>query len=367
MTIYMKKILKKIRSHKIAQALSSVKIMVVCLALLFILTFWGTAAQVNLGLYQAQQKFFYSWFFFFLGFIPFPGARLILWVMFVNLTVVLLARFVYKWSNLGLLIIHLGLLLYFYSAFVIFHFSQESQMTLLEGEGSNVSSAYHDWELSVWEEREGFQKDVFAYDVLNFHPGRILDFDDLMFQLTVENFYPNAQAYTSGIKYLSSLPIHKEPEKNLPGGIFQLTTADGNALHLLLYAGEKMPTQIEAGDRKLNFALRPKRFVLPFTLTLKQFDMEIYPGTETARSYQSKVQIEDKNLSREVLIYMNNPLRYKDFTFYQASYSIDDLGREHSTLAVVKNGNRLLPYIACFVTFLGLVTHFLVMGIFRKR
>jgi hypothetical protein len=45
---------------KIIQLFSSVKIAVVCLLLLFVLTFWGTVAQVQQGLYVAQERFFHS-------------------------------------------------------------------------------------------------------------------------------------------------------------------------------------------------------------------------------------------------------------------------------------------------------------------
>ena len=44
--------------------LGSVRITVACLFLLFILTFWGTIAQVQQGLYAAQDRFFilsFSW------------------------------------------------------------------------------------------------------------------------------------------------------------------------------------------------------------------------------------------------------------------------------------------------------------------
>jgi len=41
------------------QWISSVKIAVTCLSFLFVLTFWGTIAQVDIGLFQAQEKIFY--------------------------------------------------------------------------------------------------------------------------------------------------------------------------------------------------------------------------------------------------------------------------------------------------------------------
>ena len=110
------------------------------------------------------------------------------------------------------------------------------------------------------------------------------------------------------------------------------------------------------------FALRHKRYPLPLTVKLIDFMKEVHPGTDVARSYKSKVEIESNGLNRETVIFMNNPLRYKNYTFYQASYSIDAQGRESSTLAVVRNSGRVLPYIASLTTFAGLVIHFLTMA-----
>ena len=42
--------------------LSSLRLTVVLLALGLVLVFWGTLAQVNLGLYKAQNDFFRSFF-----------------------------------------------------------------------------------------------------------------------------------------------------------------------------------------------------------------------------------------------------------------------------------------------------------------
>ena len=43
------------------------------------------------------------------------------------------------------------------------------------------------------------------------------------------------------------------------------------------------------------------------------------------------------------------------------------MGNEASTLAVVKNGGWILPYIATFVTFAGLTIHFIMMAFTSKR
>ena len=39
---------------------TSLRLTVVCLALALVLVFWGTLAQVDLGLYKAQNEFFRS-------------------------------------------------------------------------------------------------------------------------------------------------------------------------------------------------------------------------------------------------------------------------------------------------------------------
>src|SRR5208283_2263794 len=116
--------------------LSSAKITVACLFLLFILTFWGTIAQVQQGLYAAQDRFFNSFIFLAAGFIPFPGAQFVLWVFFVNLIcmMVLTWKKYTQWVNSGLLITHLGLILYFIAAFMVFHVYRESAVHLAEGE-----------------------------------------------------------------------------------------------------------------------------------------------------------------------------------------------------------------------------------------
>lgn len=369
---------KQLKNIPLIQKLASIRITVVCLAFLFILTLWGTVAQVKEGLYLSQQKFFFSWGFLGFGFLPFPGAKLVLWIFFINLVCVSITRFVYKWSHIGIVIIHIGLLTYFVSAFVTFYETKESNVTLLEGEGTNVSLSYHDWELGVWKDTEQSKKKVYAYDTAHIHDLSSLEFDSLGFSVIVQKYLKNAQALqgkemgmevaqnASGITAIEPAAFNKEPEKNFPGGIFEIVS-EGLKQKIILYGKEIKPTRVKIGDDVYNFQLQRKRFELPFMITLKKFDMEKHPGTEIAKSYQSLVEIEHKKVNREVLIYMNHPLTHKDFTLYQASYSIDQEDRFRSTLAVVQNAGRILPYVSSLVTFLGLALHFLMMAFQKGR
>ena len=169
----------------------------------------------------------------------------------------------------------------------------------------------------------------------------------------------------SGITLLTEKPIDKEREQNIEGGIFDLKVND-KSYTLILYGAEAQATPVNIAGKNYYFILRHKRFPLPFTIRLDHFKAEFHPGTDMAKSYESLVTITTGTLERQVRIYMNNPLRYKDYTVYQASYDTDSTGRQYSTLAVVKNYARILPYIACFVVFFGLALHFLIQAFIAK-
>jgi hypothetical protein len=247
----------------------------------------------------------------------------------------------------------------------------------MEGEGANVSTAYHNWEFSLWTQ-EGNKKHVVAFDSDHFKPGQKLDLGTDGLSVLVKTYHSNCDAFGvapehegtllngSGIGALQPKPYDKELENNSPGGVFQLQGGDGGDVDILLYGGEKEPLVIDNGKNTYYVKLRRRRSPLPFMLKLKDFQMEYHPNTEMARSYKSQVEVITHGVSREALISMNEPLRYKKFTLYQSSYFIDRFKREHSTLAVVKNSGRLLPYIATFVTFAGLAIHLLLMAFQSK-
>jgi hypothetical protein len=105
-------------------------------------------------------------------------------------------------------------------------------------------------------------------------------------------------------------------------------------------------------------ALRPARFYKPFSLHLIEFRHDVYPGTDIPKNFSSRVRLQrsDTSEDREVLIYMNNPLRYWGETYYQASFDTDDQG---TILQVVRNPSWLTPYFSCVLVAVGLVAQFL--------
>jgi len=129
------------------------------------------------------------------------------------------------------------------------------------------------------------------------------------------------------------------------------------------------PQPVEIDGHKYDLALRFKRIYHPFTLTLKEFKFDRYTGTNTAKNYSSLVEFKDpsRNIDREVLIWMNNPLRYEGTTFYQQSF--DEATERTTVLQVVHNPSWMTPYVACMLVAIGMLAHFgtILVRFLRRR
>ncbi|MFO1513856.1 MAG: cytochrome c biogenesis protein ResB [Verrucomicrobiota bacterium] len=114
--------------------------------------------------------------------------------------------------------------------------------------------------------------------------------------------------------------------------------------------------------------MRPERYYKPFSIHLLEFRHDKYPGTDIPKNFSSRVRLShpEKKENREVLIYMNSPLRYGGETYYQASFDQDNQG---SILQVVRNPSWLTPYFACVLVSIGMIYQFLshLIGFAVKR
>ncbi len=79
---------------------------------------------------------------------------------------------------------------------------------------------------------------------------------------------------------------------------------------------------------QVNMRYGSKEILLPFTIKLKDFQLERYPGSMSPASYASEVVLIDKkdNVNMPYRIYMNHVLDYKGYRFFQSSYDRDELG-----------------------------------------
>lgn len=95
---------------------------------------------------------------------------------------------------------------------------------------------------------------------------------------------------------------------------------------------------------------------LGFQVKLKEFQMDKYMGTNRAASYASVVEVPELG---EITISMNEPLKYKGFTFYQASFQQDENGEPNATvLSVNHDPGRVWKYIGSLLVVLGSIMLF---------
>ena len=121
------------------------------------------------------------------------------------------------------------------------------------------------------------------------------------------------------------------------------------------------PLALSNGKSEIRIMLSIKEQKLPYQLTLGKFKMNTNPGTKTPASYESFVQLLDGRTDEGVTkhhIYMNNPLKYDDFTFYQASYFPIGPEQYGSVLSVNYDPGRFLKYLGSLLIVLGSIWHY---------
>jgi len=193
------------------------------------------------------------------------------------------------------------------------------------------------------------------------------------FRLSIKKFYRNSrlrrsqgsdpaiatQGIGTQIAVVEAPPVFSDEETNVPSAYIEVRESGKSLGTWLVSAGLGAPQTFESQGTQYQMALRPVRYYYPFQLTLKDFTHDRYPGTDIPKNFSSLVHLShpQKKESRDVLIYMNHPLRYEGKTFYQASFGKNDT---LSVLQVVENPVWVTPYVSCALVLLGLAIQFLM-------
>jgi ResB-like family len=369
---------------------TSLRLTVVLLVLSLVLIFIGTLAEVHLGLYKAQAEFFRSFFIYWhpahaTWKIPvFPGGYLIGAALVINLIAAHLSRFKLTRDKIGLWIIHAGLILLILGQLATDLFAVESQMHLREGQMKNYSEAERVDELAVTDITDKKLEIVVAIPEWVLTKKGDIQNKQLPFVVRVKEFYPNSELSTNAAPGLARVnadfgfgaglwwkPKPRETamdRRDMPSALVEIMTPQDSRGTWLVSEWLEQSQTFNVGGRTYQLQLRPVRFYLPFSLRLLKFHHDIYQGTDIPKNFSSQLLLNrpDTGERREVLIYMNNPLRYDGRTFYQASFDTDNAG---SVLQVVKNPGWLTPYLACILIATGMVVQFLshLVPFLRRR
>ncbi len=123
------------------------------------------------------------------------------------------------------------------------------------------------------------------------------------------------------------------------------------------------PLELTNGNHKIRFQLIPKEVQLPYQITLEKFKMNTNPGTNDPASYESFVQLLDGRNDTGITkhhVFMNNPLKYDDFTFYQSSYFPIGENQYGSALSVNYDPGRFFKYLGSLLIVLGSMWHYYI-------
>lgn len=388
--------------------LSSLRLTVILLALSIVVTFFGTLAQTEDGLYIAQHRYFRSWFSVWSPHdpgwkwlkIPLPGGYLLGVLLLVNLVVAHTTRFKPSWRKSGIFLTHLGVILLLLGQLATDMFSRESRMSFPEGEWRNYSEDFQKTELAFLTEVPGTDLElVVAIPDARLVQGGDISHPQLPFTLRVRQFAENATvrnrapmvesnrppAATQGVGakavFEPAPPVRTMDERNLPATVVELVSTNGTSLGTWLFGLVLNDQTIEAGGQMWRATLRPTRYYQPFSVKLLKTTHDVFVGTRTAsdprglaRNFASRVLLERPATGerREVDISMNQPLRYDGLTFYQHQMDREELergGRGVSVLQVVRNPSWLAPYFGTLFVLAGLLVQFLMhlVDFIRKR
>jgi len=85
---------------------------------------------------------------------------------------------------------------------------------------------------------------------------------------------------------------------------------------------------VPLGNSELRLAYGSFPIYVPFSIYLKDFQLERYPGSNSPSSFASEVVLIDQSigLQENIRIFMNNTLNYKGYKFFQSSYDNDEGG-----------------------------------------
>ncbi len=386
---------RKSIGRQVFDFLSSFGLASVLFALLLTLTWLGTLEQTDKGLYLAVKKYFgHDSVFIFPEIrlyaeqknpvkipIPLLGGYWVSLLLLVNMFLGGVIRARKGIRSLGALISHFAIIFMLIGGAVTYHFSDRGNMAIHEGAKSDVAEAYQEWAIEIQEQETDAKKEVHvigdkSLNDLRPHDIRKFKLANLPFDLEIVSWTANAQPVNAlelapqknetivDSYYIRAEKSKLEAEANLAACYAKVILKNGTVLPPFILAGASYhPKTIEVDGKKYTINLRKQLWPMPFTVTLKEFTHEFDPGTKRAAKYESEILRTEDNTEVPVKIEMNEPMRYKGYTFFQASWGPQD-GKPgeklFSVFEVVNNPADKWPEWSLYAVMVGMLIQFLI-------
>ena len=137
--------------------------------------------------------------------------------------------------------------------------------------------------------------------------------------IVITDFYPQGE-----------IAYEPHPEKGtMMDAIVVDVSVDGESEEVVIRGGkgyQGIPKKVNVNGVSIELSYGAKMIDLPFSLELKEFTLDRYPGSNSPSSYSSEIVLLDDGLEIDYRIYMNNVLNYGGYRFFQSSYDPDEMG-----------------------------------------
>ncbi len=378
---------------RVLRPLASLRLTVVLFALAMVLILAGTLAQVHEGVWSVVDRYFRSALvrIEFQLFVPtkvaripgafvFPGGLSIGIALLVNLLAAHAVRFKLSVKRSGIIVTHLGVILLIVGEFVTGYAAEEGNMSIDEGASASYVEDIRECELAVIDGSSASDDLVVVVPASRLTSGLAtggsVSSALLPFEIRVRQWMPNS-------RILGPAQASAEQRRMADVGLGaqvaavvapRATGVDGQTVdvpsaYVSFHRGDRTigsylvsvhfegTQEVEVEGKVYGVSLRFKRTYKPYTVHLIDFRHDKFVGSNTPRNFSSQVRLVDpeRQVDREALIAMNEPLRHAGDTLYQSAFKPGDTG---TILQVVRNPGWLIPYISCIMVTGGMLLHF---------
>ncbi|MBR8461328.1 cytochrome c biogenesis protein CcsA [Campylobacter sp. faydin G-105] len=242
------------------------------------------------------------------------------------------------YRHFGAFAIHIAFIIIIFGAFMTRFFGEEGVLHVREGESSSEMISVKPY-LQI-----RIDDDIYEYYTKLSQIGEndftiIQPIDGKDFIIKFQSYEPSIKGRRSNLNVLAGFNDNLEAIR-LNGGIGWL--------------GE--PKVVEQDGKQIMLSWGSKLTQLPFSIKLLNFKLQRYPGSQSPSSYASDIEVfkgEKKVLEYE--IFMNNPLVFDGYKFFQSSYDKDERG---TILEINRDPGKIPTYIGYFLLCVGFIGNF---------
>ena len=374
---------------RVFRVLSGFELALICLILLFLLTFFSTVEQQWIGLHSTIKKYFDLNSFFVVPrnahdkiiCFPLPGAYWVMAVLTLNMILGGIVRMKKGWKNAGVLVSHFAIVFMMIAGGVSSLSKVEGMMLVTEGERSDYAQKYHRPSIEVFKYNEQGERQapliIKSEDLNHLRPTDVLraNFANEDFHFEITGFFKATNLFKASNEqkgkedgpvvdgfFLREAVWNVDNElANMAGCYVSVRDEKNQEIEkLILWMGNSSPVSFSHQGQRFGVVLTAEIWPMPFEVELNESVGEYYPGTRKASTFQSSITKVTSNERTDYEIYMNHPMRHGGYTLFQSQWS--DAGeRPYSGFAIVTNPSDQWPKYSLYIATVGLLGHFVFM------